>query len=564
MGNDRQTGWVDRGIETMGVAIGDAVNTPTSDHCVDRTPVKRRSKWLTGYLWGLVGVVFVIVIVTFDDYGVTWDEWVHSRYGELVIDYFKSGLQDKRCNSFLNMRYYGPLFDSATALIYDYFGTPKFETRHLCVALMALLALPGLFLYARGFNGAWVAVFGTLSLITLPRFYGHSFYNFKDIPFACFFVWSMVTVSRACARRNLAWRWVVLSGLAIGLTLSVRVGGFFLFYLLVAGRIFRQLCDRPLPWKQIIVERDIAEYLKVLALIVIAWTLMVGVWPWTHENVILNPLRSFSGLLKSAGVYPVLFEGRVVPSDQLPWHYLGKYILITTPPFHLALALLGLIMSMTCQIKNFRSDASRWCFLTQLWLLVPIVYFSLLRPNAYDGLRHFLFILPALAVFAGLGAAHVLQWASAWKKRRCVAILLFVLFLLPAKDLVRLHPYQATYFNTLVGGVGKAWQKYETDYWASSYKEAMKWVDEQGKRAGVRETTVLVAANRYSRLCAEYYVRPGISCYFPFDKAVGKPFDYYISTTRYGWHEKYPDAPVVHVVGREGAIFTVIKDFKGQ
>jgi hypothetical protein len=199
-----------------------------------------------------------------------------------------------------------------------------------------------------------------------------------------------------------------------------------------------------------------------------------------------------------------------------------------------------------------------------MWLLGPILYFSLFRPNVYDGLRHFLFILPALAVFAGLGAACVLQWSSTHRRLRFTAILLFVLFLLPVKDLVRLHPYQATYFNSLAGGVGEAWQKYETDYWASSYKEAMTWVDQQAARAGIRETRVLVAANSYSRLCAEYYARPGISCYFPFDKATKKPLDYYISTTRYGWHEKYPDAPVVHVVGREGAVFTVIKDLKGR
>jgi hypothetical protein len=77
-----------------------------------------------------------------------------------------------------------------------------------------------------------------------------------------------------------------------------------------------------------------------------------------------------------------------------------------------------------------------------------------------------------------------------------------------------------------------------------------------------------VAANRYFGSCAEYYVRPGISCYFLFDKdperAGTLKYDYYISTTRYGWHKKFPNASVVHVVGRQGAIFTVIKDLKGQ
>lgn len=531
----------------------------------EETPAERQGKRINSCVWGLVAVsiALVIIIFTFEDYGVTWDESVHAKYGELVINYFRSGFQDKTCNSFLNLRYYGPLFDSAAALIYEYLQTPKYETRHLGVALIALLSLPGLFLYARRFHLVHVAAFSTLSLVTLPRFYGHSFFNFKDIPFACFFVWSMVAISGAIARKTLAWRWVIFCGVTIGLALSVRVGGFILFYFLVAGRIFTQLSSRPVPWKQIIMEYDVGESLKALILILIAWTLMVSVWPWSHENVILNPLKSFAMMTKFSWFYPVLFEGAVHQSNELPWYYLVKYILITTPSFHLVFASLGLIMSIVFQVKNFRSHESRQSFLTQLWLLAPILYFSVLRPNVYDGLRHFLFILPALAVFAGIGAASVLRWASTYRGLRGTTILIFVLFLLPAEDLIRLHPYQATYFNALAGGVGKAWREYETDYWASSYKEAMKWVDQQAAREGIQETTVLVAANSYSRLCAEYYVKPGVSCYFTFDKAIKKPLDYYISTTRYGWHKKYPNAPVVHVVGREGAIFTVIKDLKG-
>ena len=540
---------------------------PLSDQTVEpneKNPAARQGKRVNRYVWYLlaIAVSLIIILCTFKDYGVTWDASVHARYGELVVDYFRSGFQDKACNSFLNLRYYGPLFDAATALVYDYFKTPKYETRHLCVALMALLSLPGLFLYAKRFHMLHVAAFSVLSLVTLPRFYGHAFINFKDMPFACFFVWSMVAISGAITRKTLAWRWVVFCGVAIGLTLAVRVGGFLLFFFLVAGRIFAQISSGPGSWKQAIVEYDARESLKALTLIVIAWALMVSVWPWSHENLILNPLRSFGMMSKFSWVYSVLFEGTVFQSNQLPWYYLGKYILITTPVFHLAFALLGLIMSIVFQIKNFRSHESRQGFLTQLWLVAPIIYFSLCRPNVYDGLRHFLFILPALAVFAGLGAGCVLQWASTHGKLRFMPVLVCVLFLLPVKDLVRLHPYQATYFNALVGGVGEAWKEYETDYWASSYKEAMEWVDRQAERQGNQKTAVLVAANSYSRICAEYYVTPRISCYFTYEDSSEEPLDYYISTTRYGWYKKYPDAPVVHTVGREGAIFTVIKDLK--
>jgi hypothetical protein len=40
-----------------------------------------------------------------------------------------------------------------------------------------------------------------------------------------------------------------------------------------------------------------------------------------------------------------------------------------------------------------------------------------------------------------------------------------------------LHPYQALYFNRVVaGGLPRAAQKFETDYWGSSYKEGVDWL----------------------------------------------------------------------------------------
>ena len=43
-------------------------------------------------------------------------------------------------------------------------------------------------------------------------------------------------------------------------------------------------------------------------------------------------------------------------------------------------------------------------FLSELLLLV-LALFAVFRPNVYDGVRHFLFILPALAVLAAFGAS---------------------------------------------------------------------------------------------------------------------------------------------------------------
>jgi len=43
--------------------------------------------------------------------------------------------------------------------------------------------------------------------------------------------------------------------------------------------------------------------------------------------------------------------------------------------------------------------------------------------------------------------------------------------------MIQLHPYQTIYFNrTIAGGLKKASQSYESDYWGMSYKEGAEWV----------------------------------------------------------------------------------------
>jgi len=49
--------------------------------------------------------------------------------------------------------------------------------------------------------------------------------------------------------------------------------------------------------------------------------------------------------------------------------------------------------------------------------------------------------------------------------------------LVTLSDMVRLHPYESVYFNRLVaGGLPRAAERFETDYWGSSYREGAEWV----------------------------------------------------------------------------------------
>ena len=178
-------------------------------------------------------------------------------------------------------------------------------------------------------------------------------------------------------------------------------------------------------------------------------------------------------------------------------------------------------------------------WLVRAWFVAPIVAVVVLRPNLYDSYRHFLFLLPALAILTGLGAKRVADFVRDPRGGRLTRAALVAVLLLPAVSLYRLHPYGMTYFNAFVGGLAGADGNYDTEYWASSYKEAIEWVKGEAAASG-RPVRVLVAANRFNRRCAEAYASEQVKMRTIWGQVVPgtklpKRYDYYVSTTRYGY-----------------------------
>jgi len=71
--------------------------------------------------------------------------------------------------------------------------------------------------------------------------------------------------------------------------------------------------------------------------------------------------------------------------------------------------------------------------------------------------RHVLFVVPFLAVIAGVSAAVFLDRPGWLGARVLAAAGLGLLLLLTAVDMVQLHPYQYVYYNRLFAGASPAW-----------------------------------------------------------------------------------------------------------
>jgi hypothetical protein len=74
------------------------------------------TRWLDALAIATLVVVGALAAFTFRDYGLGWDDYTHSQYGDLLVSLYASGLADKRALSFVNLYMYGGGFDLLAAL----------------------------------------------------------------------------------------------------------------------------------------------------------------------------------------------------------------------------------------------------------------------------------------------------------------------------------------------------------------------------------------------------------------------------------------------------------------
>ena len=105
-----------------------------------------------------------------------------------------------------------------------------YETRHLVNVFVALAGVVATYRLGALLGGARSGVLAAVLLAATPAYYGHSFNNPKDIPFAALHAWVLVfALESAAALPRVPIRRVLALGVAVGLALGVRVGGAFVF-----------------------------------------------------------------------------------------------------------------------------------------------------------------------------------------------------------------------------------------------------------------------------------------------------------------------------------------------
>src|ERR1700761_724069 len=143
--------------------------------------------------WGLIFddlarlallAVAVMVLLTYPDYGITNDEEVQNVYGIKLLAFYASFFQDQSAFDYLDLYRYGGLFDLVAAFVNQFSPLGEYKTRHLLGGLVGVIGLAGVWRLGRLLGGPRVGMMSMMLLLLTPAFYGQSFNNPKDAPFA--------------------------------------------------------------------------------------------------------------------------------------------------------------------------------------------------------------------------------------------------------------------------------------------------------------------------------------------------------------------------------------------
>jgi hypothetical protein len=516
-----------------------------------------------GLALSVLAVVAIIATLTFRDYGLGWDDYTHAEYGGLLLNLYSSGFTDQRALSFVNLYAYGGGFDMLSALVAKVLPLDLFETRRLVGAVIGLIGIFITWRLARRVGGPLAALIAVALLATCPLYYGNMFMNAKDSPFAVAMVFLTLSLVRAfeeyprpspitCA----------MVGIGAGLAIGTRVlGGLAAINALAALTLIGAIETRRLGLRD--AGRDLGAFVvRFVPALIVGYAAMALVWPWSVTEP-LNPLRAveyFSHFFEKP--WKEMFDGIAVSVPEMPRQYVPQLFLLKEPEIFLALGIAGTAGALVAAMR--RDIAPQW---RAIYLLLafagvfPIALAVLTKPAMYNGIRHFVFVAPALAVLGGLAGAWIA--AALWRSWRpavgLAAVVLLIGLFLPVKEMVRLHPYQYTHFNVIAGGVRAADDHYMLDYWGLSFKQAA-----QELRARLTEGLQTPTDGRRWRVAICGPMRPAQVELGPEFLTTGEAKGADFAFTMGEFYCANLTAPVLVEIAREGVVYARVYDIRGR
>jgi hypothetical protein len=462
-------------------------------------------------LIGFLLFYLLFVLLTYRDFGVAWDEYdVYSRGGALFQYFFGQGfdpsyflVNDSKADGWVLYDYWYPML---LFFLNRGFSLEYFHWLNFFFAALAFIAAYELLYFQ--YRKPLVALLGPVFLLLMPRFLGHIPIAPRDLAFAVTYFLALAALYILCKKTGAAK--ILVLGLLFGMAQASRTVGFSLYLVWALYHLYdwtlQAPADRRKPENR---KKHFRFALAMCATLVVSLFFMTATWPYLAHGFFTR----FLEILQAASRFPwkgdFLFMGHLVSADQLPWTYLPVWVLVSTPLF-----ILFFLIGLPFFAKKMRQN--RLLVFLCLALAVNLALAFLLKPVVYLGMRHFLYLLPILAVLAALSAGEFLLNFKNRAVYRTVVVLALVNIAVVAIQMASLHPYEYIYFNELTGGLKGAYGRYEIEDRGTSAKEAVEWLI---KNKFTDSKKIYLVASYQDPFSTVYYLPPNANYEESPDKA---------------------------------------------
>ncbi len=316
------------------------------------------------------------------------------------------------------------------------------------------------FIISRFKNKRFAFLFIVLLVLT-PSFSGHSLFNQKDISFLFhIFLANLLIIQTGLSKNN---KLFYLASILSGISISLRISGIFFIFAAVLFSIIYQLTSIKKSWSEVI------YYYSKFSVISIFTFLLVSPGSWFAPIKFISSSLSQQIFLSWTG--STLTNGVFIPAENISSFYLIIWLFYKLPAvynFLIVSAIFGLYF------KILRKDI--FYQFSIFFLLFVNITFIFYKPEVYDGIRQFLFLLPYIIY---ISTSILLEVNKKFK----ILIPITIFYLVFTQ--YGLGPYKYVYFNEFtveetityecqnIDGCGN----WLTDYWGFSAKNLADYIN---------------------------------------------------------------------------------------
>lgn len=424
---------------------------------------------------------FAIGITSYDDYGMSWDEYIDRVNGFVSLNYIRDIFSLESYGDFPKLQdyrdaNYGVIFNLPMAIIEKMFSIDDikqvFLVRHFFNFFIYFISSIFFFLLLRLRFSKELSLIGLLFFYFSPRIFANSFYNNKDIVFLSFFIISVYFLIKFL--NKISYKNALLLAFTCALSITDRVLGIITPFIVLFFYSLRALDDGTYFRR---------GFFQLVCFFIFLQIFVVIFWPYLW----INPIENFLITIKDMSAFEwrggIFYFGEYISGLNLPWHYPIVWITISTPILYLFLFLVGsylIFIRFSCRFINiskekkfndiYRGNKERLDLIVFLIFFFTIFLVIKLNSTMYNGWRQLYFIYPCLIFISIRG----LEFISRKTSPKLTYFMIFPFVLMIGFWMVSNHPFQFAYFNKLAGDDIR--NKFEIDYYGTSNRSSLDFI----------------------------------------------------------------------------------------